>query len=41
VSQYFYEPTPIEKEKALWRVFREVRDMVAAKLERTTIADLL
>jgi len=41
VSQYFYEPTPIEKEKSLLRVFREVRDMVAAKLEQTTIADVL
>lgn len=41
VSQYFYEPTPIEKEPALLQVFREVRDMVATKLEGTTIADVM
>jgi Rrf2 family protein len=41
VSQYFYEPTPIEKEPALLAVFREVRDMVATKLEGTTIADVM
>lgn len=40
VSRYFYEPTPIEKEKALLRVFKEIRDQVAARLERTTIADV-
>jgi hypothetical protein len=26
VSKYFYEPTPIEKERHLLRVFREIRD---------------
>jgi Rrf2 family protein len=41
VSEYFYEPTPIEKEATLLKVFREVRDMVAAKLEGTTIADVM
>ena len=41
VSEYFYEPTPIEKEKALVKVFREIRDFVAEKLERTTLADLV
>jgi Rrf2 family cysteine metabolism transcriptional repressor len=40
VSKYFYESTPIEKEKELIRVFRELRDMVASKLEHTTIADV-
>lgn len=39
VSKYFYESTPIEKEKELMRVFKEIRDMVARKLENTTIAD--
>ena len=29
VSEYFYESTPIEKEKSLIRVFREIRDYVA------------
>jgi Rrf2 family protein len=40
VSRYFYEPTPIEKEKALLRVFKEIRDQVSARLEGTTIADV-
>lgn len=40
VSKYFYEPTPIESEKNLLRVFREIRDTVSARLEKTTIADV-
>jgi Rrf2 family protein len=40
VSQYFYEATPIEKEARLLAVFREVRDYVAEKMEKTTLADL-
>ena len=40
VSKYFYESTPIEKEDRLLAVFREVRDYVAAKMERTTLADV-
>jgi len=39
-STYFYEPTPVEREKKLLRVFREVRNLVARKLEHTTIADV-
>jgi Rrf2 family protein len=40
VSKYFYEPTPIEKEKALIMVFREIRDYMSEKLEKTTLQDL-
>jgi Rrf2 family protein len=40
VSQYFYESTPIEKEKSLIRVFKEIRDFVSNKLEHTTLADV-
>ena len=40
VSRYFYEPTPIEKEKRLLRVFRDIRDQVAQRLEATTVADV-
>ena len=40
VSRYFYEPTPVERERKLLRVFREIRDHVARKLESTTIADV-
>jgi Rrf2 family protein len=39
VSEYFYAPTPVEKEKSLVRVFRHLRDYVSAVLEQTTIAD--
>lgn len=41
VSKYFYETTPIEKEKNLLRVFKKVRDQVAETLETTTIADVV
>ena len=40
VSKYFYETTPIEKERQLLRVFKEIRDFVSARLEKTTIADV-
>ena len=40
VSKYFYEPTPIEKEKSLVKVFRKIRDYVSETLEGTTLADL-
>ena len=41
VSKYFYESTPIEKEEGLLNVFRDIRDFVADKLEKTTLADVL
>lgn len=40
VSKYFYESTPVEKEKSLLRVFRDIRDQVSKKLEATSIADV-
>ena len=39
-SKHFYGPTPVERERKLLRVFREIRDHVADKLESTTIADV-
>jgi Rrf2 family cysteine metabolism transcriptional repressor len=41
VSENFYESTPIEKEKSLTAVFKNIRDYVSHKLETTTIADVL
>lgn len=41
VSENFYESTPIEKEKSLTAVFRDIRDYVSHKLETTTIADVM
>ncbi len=40
VSKYFYESTPIEKERKMLRVFKEIRDLIAERLEKTTIADV-
>ena len=40
VSENFYESTPIEKEKRLTKVFKDIRDHVSNKLEKTTIADV-
>lgn len=41
VSTNFYESTPIEKEKSLTAVFKDIRDYVSDKLEKTTIADVM
>lgn len=41
VSENFYESTPIEKEKRLSKVFKEIRDHVSNKLEKSTIADVI
>jgi Rrf2 family transcriptional regulator, cysteine metabolism repressor len=41
VSKNFYEATPIEKEKKVVEVFKDIRDYVSHKLETTTIADVL
>jgi Rrf2 family cysteine metabolism transcriptional repressor len=40
VSTYFYEPTPVEREKRLLRVFKEIRDLISTRLEKTTLADV-
>lgn len=41
VSKYFYESTPIEKEKNLMKVFKKIRDVLADTLETTTIKDVM
>jgi len=40
VSRYFFDHRPIEKSKALQKLFKEIRDMVSTKLENTTFADI-
>lgn len=40
VSVYFYNTTPVEKEKKLLNVFRDIRDYVANRLENTSLADI-
>lgn len=41
VSENFYKSTPIEKEKGLVSVFKDIRDYVSNKLETTTLADVI
>lgn len=40
-SRFFYESTPIEREKGILRVMKDVRALVAEKLERTKLEDVL
>ena len=40
VSIYFYDATPVEKEQGLLNVFKDIRDLVAARMEATTLADV-
>ncbi len=40
VSEYFYGATPVEREQPLLQVFREIRDVVAARMESTTLKDV-
>jgi Rrf2 family cysteine metabolism transcriptional repressor len=41
VSRYFYESTPIEKERKVLRVLRRIRDYISDTLEKTTLADVI
>jgi Rrf2 family protein len=41
VSKNFYESTPIEKEKNLVVIFKDIRDYVSNKLETATLADAI
>jgi Rrf2 family transcriptional regulator, cysteine metabolism repressor len=39
-SKHFHETTPIEKEKKVLRVLKQIRDYVSDTLEATTLADV-
>ena len=41
VSQYFYEHTPIEREKKVIKLLKELRDIVSERLENTYLSDML
>ena len=41
VSKYFFAHTPLEKEKKVLRAFKDIRDYIARKMEKLTIADLV
>ena len=40
VSRYFFSHTPLEQEKKIIVVFREIRDYIAARLESLKLSDL-
>ena len=41
VSTYFFTHTPLEKEKKIMGVFKEIRNYVANKLEKLKLSDLV
>ena len=41
VSEYFYEPTPVEQSPKLIDAFKEIRDYVSVKLENLTFNELV
>lgn len=41
VSKYFYEKTPVLREKKLVRVFKDIRNYVSKTLEGTSLADVV
>ena len=41
VSEYFYNPGPIEKSDRFIALFKDIRDYISQKLEHSTFADLL
>jgi len=41
VSKYFYEKTPIEQNKNLIKLFKEIRNYIADKMEKTTFQELI
>ena len=41
VSRYFFSPTPLQKEKKILKVFKEIRDYIAQRLEKMMLSDLM
>jgi Rrf2 family cysteine metabolism transcriptional repressor len=41
VSKYFFSSTPLEREKKIMKVFKEIRDYISDRLEALTLADLI
>lgn len=41
VSKYFYSHTPLEKEKKMMVVLKEIRDYIADRLEKLKLSDLV
>ena len=41
VSKFFYAHTPLEQEKKIIKVLKEIRDFIAYKLEKLKLSDLI
>lgn len=41
VSTYFYNKTPLEKNKKVWKIMKELRDLISDRLEKVSFADLV
>ncbi|MBN1587623.1 MAG: Rrf2 family transcriptional regulator [Candidatus Omnitrophica bacterium] len=41
VSKFFYWETPLQKEKKIIRLLKDIRDYVATTLEKASLADLV
>ena len=41
VSSYFYDHTPIEQDERLIALFKDIRDYISNKLEKTTFSDII
>ncbi|MBF0252466.1 MAG: Rrf2 family transcriptional regulator [Candidatus Omnitrophica bacterium] len=41
VSKYFFENNPLEKEKKVISVMKDIRDYIATKIEKLKISDLV
>jgi Rrf2 family transcriptional regulator, cysteine metabolism repressor len=41
VSTYFYKKTPIEQNKKMLKILKEIRDHISKKMENTTLADVI
>lgn len=41
VSEFFFAPTPLQKEARIHEILQEIRDEIASRLERVSLADLV
>jgi len=41
VSEYFFEHTPLEKEKKVIKIFKGIRDYISKTMEKSKISDLV
>ena len=41
VSKYFFEHTPLEKEKKIMKIFKEIRDYISNRVENLKFSDFV